>query len=450
MPNAEVRTILLLREKAVLKQKYLPRIADKALNSALKASGAVLIEGPKWCGKTRTAEEKAASTLYMQDPDHTASYLQAAEIKPSLLLNGDTPRLIDEWQMAPVLWDAVRFAVDQRGETGQFILTGSAVPKDNVVQHTGTGRISRMIMRPMSLFESLESNGKISLKSIFDGTAKKESGHSSLTIEKLAYALIRGGWPASVGQSVSMEAVETAASEKHVLKQVYDYVDAVINIDVSRVDGIEKSPVRLRALMRSLARNVSSTASITTIHRDIAADEQTISEKTISSYINALRRIFVIEDLPAWNPAMRSKTALRAAPKRHFVDPSIAAAVLRVNSKSLLQDFNTFGLLFESLCIRDLRVYAQAIDGEVFHYRDKSGLEADAIVHLKDGRWGAVEVKMGAKEIEKAAENLKILRDKINLDKMKEPSFLMVLTATEIGYQRDDGVYIIPIGCLRD
>ena len=450
MPNAEVRTILLLREKAVLKQKYLPRIADKALNSALKASGAVLIEGPKWCGKTRTAEEKAASTLYMQDPDHTASYLQAAEIKPSLLLNGDTPRLIDEWQMAPVLWDAVRFAVDQRGETGQFILTGSAVPKDNVVQHTGTGRISRMIMRPMSLFESLESNGKISLKSIFDGTAKKESGHSSLTIEKLAYALIRGGWPASVGQSVSMEAVETAASEKHVLKQVYDYVDAVINIDVSRVDGIEKSPVRLRALMRSLARNVSSTASITTIHRDIAADEQTISEKTISSYINALRRIFVIEDLPAWNPAMRSKTALRAAPKRHFVDPSIAAAVLRVNSKSLLQDFNTFGLLFESLCIRDLRVYAQAVDGEVFHYRDKSGLEADAIVHLKDGRWGAVEVKMGAKEIEKAAENLKILRDKINLDKMKEPSFLMVLTATEIGYQRDDGVYIIPIGCLRD
>jgi predicted AAA+ superfamily ATPase len=428
-----------------LKQKYLPRIADKVLNTALEASGAVLIEGPKWCGKTRTAEEKAASTLYMQDPDHTASYLQAADIKPSLLLQGDTPRLIDEWQMAPVLWDAVRFAVDQHGETGQFILTGSAVPKDNIIQHTGTGRISRMIMRPMSLFESLESNGKVSLKSLFDDTAIIENGYSSLTIERLAFALIRGGWPASVGQSASTEAVESAA-----LKQVYDYVDAVINIDVSRVDGIEKSPARLRALMRSLARNVSTTASITTIHQDIAADEDTISEKTISSYINALRRIFVIEDLPAWNPAMRSKTVLRVAPKRHFVDPSIAAAVLRANSKSLLQDFNTFGLLFESLCIRDLRVYAQSIDGEVFHYRDKSGLEADAIVHLKDGRWGAVEVKMGAKEIEKAAENLKILRNKINLDKMKEPSFLMVLTATEIGYQRDDGVYIIPIGCLRD
>jgi uncharacterized protein len=422
-----------------MKQKYLPRIADKVLNTALEASGAVLIEGPKWCGKTRTAEEKAASALYMQDPDHTASYLQAADIKPSLLLQGDTPRLIDEWQMAPVLWDAVRFAVDQRGETGQFILTGSAVPKDNIIQHTGTGRISRMIMRPMSLFESLESNGKVSLKSLFNDIAIIENGYSSLTIERLAFALIRGGWPAS------MKAAESAA-----LKQVYDYVDTVINIDLSRVDGIEKSPARLRALMRSLARNVSTTASITTIHRDIAADEDTISEKTISSYINALRRIFVIEDLPAWNPAMRSKTALRAAPKRHFVDPSIAAAVLRTNSKSLLQDFNTFGLLFESLCIRDLRVYAQAIDGEVFHYRDKSGLEADAIVHLKDGRWGAVEVKMGTKEIEKAAENLKILREKINLDKMKEPSFLMVLTATELGYQRNDGVYIVPIGCLRD
>jgi predicted AAA+ superfamily ATPase len=422
-----------------LDQKYLPRIADKVLDTALEASGAVLIEGPKWCGKTKTAEEKAASVLYMQDPDHAVSYQQAVDIKPSLLLKGDTPRLIDEWQMAPVLWDAVRFMVDQRRKAGQFILTGSAVPKDNAVQHTGTGRISRMLMRPMSLFESLESNGTVSLKSLFDNTTGKEGGHSSLTIEKLAFALVRGGWPASVGRRAS-----TA------LRQVHDYVDAVINIDVSRVDDIEKNPARLRALMRSLARNVSTTASITTIHRDIAADEETISEKTIFAYLNALRRIFVIEDLPAWNPAMRSKTALRAAPKRHFVDPSIAAAVLRANADSLLQDFNTFGLLFESLCVRDLRVYAQSIDGEVFHYRDKNGLEADAIVHLRDGRWGAVEVKMGVQEIEKAAKNLKKLREKINIDKMKEPSFLMVLTAGELSYQRDDGVYIVPIGCLRN
>jgi predicted AAA+ superfamily ATPase len=421
-----------------MKQKYLGRIADKVLDIALEASGAVLIEGPKWCGKTRTAEEKAVSALYMQDPDYTALYLKAADVKPSQLLTGDSPRLIDEWQMAPVLWDAVRFAVDQRGKSGQFILTGSAVPKDNAVQHTGTGRISRMLMRPMSLFESLESNGTVSLESLFDGTIDVES-FSSLTIEKLAFVLTRGGWPASIGQKESIA-----------LRRVYDYVDAVINVDVSRVDDVEKNPARIRALMRSLARNVSTTASIATIRDDIAEDESTISEKTISTYLNALRRIFVVEDLPAWNPAMRSKTALRTSPKRHFTDPSIAAAVLRAAPDSLLQDFNTFGLLFESMCIRDLRVYAEAMDGEVFHYRDKSGLEADAIVHLKDGRWGAIEVKMGAKETETAAENLKTLRNKVNLDKMKEPSFLMVLTAAELGYRRDDGVYIVPVGCLRD
>ena len=340
--------------------------------------------------------------------------------------------------MAPVLWDAVRFEVDRRGENGQFILTGSAVPKDNAVSHTGTGRISRMLMRPMSLFESLESNGSVSLKTLFDGTADGES-FSKLTVEGLAFALARGGWPASVGQK------ESAA-----LRRVYDYADAIINIDVSRVDDVEKNPARVRTLMRSLARNVSTAASITTIRSDIAGDEEAISEKTISSYLNALRRIFVVEDLPAWSPAMRSKTALRTSPKRHFTDPSIAAAVLRAAPDSLLRDFNTFGLLFESMCIRDLRVYSQAIDGEIFHYRDKSGLEADAIVHLKDGRWGVVEVKMGAKEIEIAAENLKTLRDKINIEKMQEPSFLMVLTGTEFGYRRKDGVYIVPVGCLKD
>ena len=421
-----------------MKQRYLERISDKILDTALETSGAVVIEGPKWCGKTRTAEEKAASCLYMQDPDYTDSYLKAADTKPSLLLNGNTPRLIDEWQMAPVLWDAVRFAVDSRGETGQFILTGSAVPSDNVVQHTGTGRFSRMVMRPMSLFESLESNGTISLKGLFDGRIDAES-FSSLTIEALSFALCRGGWPASIGKKKSIA-----------LKQVYDYVDAVINIDVSRVDEIEKNPARVRALMRALARNISTTAGIITIKDDIAANDETISDKTISAYLNALRRIFVVEDLPAWNPAMRSRTAIRTSSKRHFVDPSIAAAVLRATPDSLLGDFNTFGLLFESLCIRDLRVYAQSIDADVFHYRDKNGLEADAIVHLKDGRWGAVEVKMGAKEIELAAENLKKLRDKINTEKMTEPSFLMVLTGTEFGYRREDGVYIIPIGCLKD
>jgi predicted AAA+ superfamily ATPase len=421
-----------------MKRKYLKRISDKVLDDALEASGAVLVEGAKWCGKTRTAEERAASKLLMQDPDYTESYLKAADIKPSLLLTGETPRLLDEWQIAPVLWDAVRFAVDRRGESGQFILTGSAVPKDNIVRHTGTGRISRMLMRTMTLYESLESGGDISLKSVFDGTCDGE-GISVLTIEKLALALTRGGWPASVGEKESVA-----------LRRASDYVEAIINIDVSRVDDIDKNPSRVRALMRSLARNVSTMATLKTIRNDMAVDENDLSEKTISIYLNALRRIFVVEDLPAWNPAMRSKTALRTHPKRHFTDPSIAAAVLRASPDSLLQDFNTFGLLFESLCIRDLRVYAQAIDGEVFHFRDKSGLEADAIVQLKDGRWGAVEIKMGAKEIETAAENLKILRGKVNVAKMREPSFLMVLTGTEPAYRREDGVYVTPIGCLKD
>ena len=340
--------------------------------------------------------------------------------------------------MAPVLWDAVRFAVDERGEAGQFILTGSAVPTDNAARHTGTGRISRLLMRPMSLFESRESNGDISLRALFDGTAEVD-GFSELSIEKLAFVLARGGWPAAIGTRQIVA-----------LRQVYDYVDAVINVDVSRVDDIEKNPARVRALMRSLARNVATLATLGTIRNDIAGDEVSISEKTISQYLNALRRIFVVEDLPAWNPALRSKTALRQSPKRHFVDPSIAAAVLRASPERLLGDFNTFGFLFESLCVRDLRVYAQANDGEVFYYQDKSGLEADAVVHLKDGRWGAVEVKMGAGEIDAAAANLLKLRNKINTDKMLEPSFLMVLTGTELAYRREDGVLLVPIGCLRD
>jgi len=421
-----------------MERKYLSRIADKLLDTALQASGAVLIEGPKWCGKTRTAKEMAQSSLFMQDPDYTTAYLKAADAKPSLLLRGETPRLIDEWQLAPVLWDAVRFAVDERGVPGQFILTGSAVPMDNAMRHTGTGRISRMMMRPMSLYESLESSGDISLKVLFDENSDV-AGLSTLTIERLAFALARGGWPAFVGENDNIA-----------LRRVYDYVDAVINIDVSRVDEVEKNPARVRALMRSLARNISTVANLATLRNDIGGNEAAVSDKTIASYLNALRRIFVIEDLPAWSPALRSKTAIRTSAKRHFIDPSIATAALRATPDRLLGDFSTFGFLFESLCIRDLRVYAQALDGEVFHYRDKSGLEADAIVHLKDGRWGAVEVKMGAREIEDAAKNLKALRDKIDLDKMREPSFLMVLTATDFAYRREDGVQIVPIGCLRD
>ncbi|HDQ26875.1 MAG TPA: ATP-binding protein [bacterium] len=421
-----------------MKKAYLPRIADKLLKNALESAGAVLIEGPKWCGKTRTAEEIAASILYMQDPDKSESYLLAADTKPSLLLQGSTPRLLDEWQTAPVLWDAVRFAVDQRGENGQFIMTGSAVPVNNAVKHSGTGRISRILMRPMSLFESGESGGGVSLRSLFDGAGTIEC-FSTMSIEKLAFCLARGGWPASAGRE-----------ENAILRRVYDYVDAIVNNDISRVDDVEKNPARVLALMRSLARNISTTAAITTIRDDIGADEKSLTEKSVSSYMNALRRLFVIEDLPAWGPALRSKTVIRTSPKRHFVDPSIAVAVLRASPDSLLKDFKTFGLLFESLCVRDLRIYAQILDGEVFHYYDKSGLEADAVICLKDGRWAAVEIKMGAKEIEKAAKNLLALKERIDAGKMHEPSFLLVVTAGEPAYRRDDGVFVVPIGCLRE
>lgn len=423
-----------------MENKYLKRIADRVLQERLAASGAVLIEGPKWCGKTRTALENSKSHLFMQDPDKAISYLKAADTKPSLLLKGDTPRLLDEWQTAPVLWDAVRFMVDQRGKSGQFILTGSAVPKDNVVQHTGTGRISRLLMRPMSLYESMESNGSVSLKALFDGETEIDN-FSTLTIEQIAFAIVRGGWPASIGES-----------EKIALHHAIDYVEAIINADVSRVDGIEKNPVRVRALLRSLSRNISTLATIRTIHDDIAmgdADES-ISEKTISQYLGALDRIFVTENLPAWNPALRSKTAIRTSPKRQFVDPSIAAAVMRLTPSRLLEDFNYFGFLFESLCDRDLRIYAEAIDGQVFHYRDGSGLEADAVIALNDGRWAAVEVKLGSKEIEDAAVHLLELKNKVNTEKMREPSFLMILTGTEIAYRREDGVYVVPLGCLKD
>lgn len=419
---------------------YLKRIADYLLQERLAASGAVLIEGPKWCGKTRTALENSNSHLFMQDPDKAVSYLKAADTKPSLLLKGDTPRLLDEWQTAPVLWDAVRFMVDQRGKPGQFILTGSAVPKDNVVQHTGTGRISRLMMRPMSLYESMESNGSVSLKALFDGETEIDS-LSDLTIEQIAFAIVRGGWPASIGET-----------EKIALRHAIDYVEAIINADVSKVDGIEKNPIRVRALMRSLSRNISTMATIRTIHNDIAMGDEngSISEKTISQYLGALDRLFVTENLPAWNPALRSKTAIRTSVKRQFIDPSIAAAVMRLTPSRLLDDFNYFGFLFESLCDRDLRIYSEAIDGQIFHYRDASGLEADAVIALHDGRWAAVEVKLGSKEIEEAAVHLLELKEKVNTKKMRKPSFLMILTGSEIAYRRDDGVYVVPVGCLKD
>lgn len=404
----------------------------------MRSSGAVLITGCKWCGKTMTATQIAKSILYMQDPDKSSALMAMADTKPSVLLKGDHPRLIDEWQMAPVLWDAVRFEVDQRQAVGQFILTGSSVPKDNATAHTGTGRISRLLMRPMSLYESKESSGDVSVKALFDGE-HDISATSLMTIDKIAYSICRGGWPASI-----------TLPKEDALQMSRDYVDAIINQDISRVDGVEKNPARVQLLLRSLARNVATMASNATILQDIVSNDMSISAPTLEVYLNALRRIFVIEDQPAWLPAMRSKSALRTSSKRHFVDPSIATATLRTSPDGLLEDFNTFGFLFESLCTRDMRIYLQANDGDVYHYRDKNGLESDMIVSLRDGRWAAIEVKLGNKQIEEAAENLKKMVGKVDMDKMGKPSFLMVLTGGEYAYRRSDGVLVVPIGCMKD
>ena len=427
---------------------YKPRVCDVELQEQLEASGAVVIEGAKWCGKTYTARHAAASALFMQDRDNSANYKQIAATKPSLLLEGETPRLIDEWAEAPVLWDAVRYAVDMRGDVGQFILTGSAVPKDvtdneNLKEeekrmHSGVGRIAPMRMRTMSLWESKESNGKVSLASLFEGDADV-AAISDLTIEGLAYATCRGGWPAS-----------TKLKEKAALRVARNYVEEVINYDVHRVDGVDKNTTRVRKLLESYARNISTMAANETIMADVRATDQTISPNTFAIYISALRRIFIVDDVPAWSPALRSKTKIRTSPKRHFVDPSIAVALMGINPQGLLKDFPTFGFLFEDLCARDLRVYAQALDGEVYHYRDKNELECDLVVALRDGRWGAVEVKLGKNEEEDAAKHLIELSESIDNQRMKSPSFLMILTAGQYAYRRADGVYVVPIGCLKE
>lgn len=429
-----------LGERGDTMKKYYPRIADKLLDEALGSAGAVLIEGPKWCGKTWTAAKKSKSILYMQDPDTRESNILAASVKPSLLLKGETPRLIDEWQVAPVLWDSVRHEVDMRGEEGQFILTGSATPiLDEQISHTGTGRISRMKMRPMSLFESNESSGEVSLKALFEQDYNIGS-ISNLEIEEIAKSIVRGGWPASV-----------ASKSESSFKRAQDYVDSIVQFDVSRVDGIEKNPNKMFALLRSLSRNISTEANYSVLIKDMEGGEnESISRPTIQSYMNVLQRLFVVEELEAWNPSIRSATPLRVSPKRQFVDPSIATAALGINHERLLLDFNTFGYLFESLCIRDLRIYAEALGGKVYHYRDKSGLECDAVVVLRDGRWGAVEIKLGSNEFDKAAKNLRIFSEIIDTDKMNKPSFLMILTGTKLGYKRDDGVLVVPIGCLKD
>lgn len=421
---------------------YKPRIADSLLERKLRGKGAVIVEGPKWCGKTTTAEQLAKSVLYMSKPEDLKENLLMADIDPSGLLEGETPRLIDEWQIAPGLWDAVRFEVDHRGGVGHFILTGSAVPPRTAeMVHSGTGRFSRMKMRPMSLYESMESSGKISLGDLFS-QPKKIFANNDLGIAELAFLICRGGWPSSIDMEQDVA-----------LDQTFDYLDAVVNVDISRVDDVRRDSERAKRLMKSYSRHQGTQTTYTVIRDDIAAnDSDFLTEDTVYSYTNALRKIFVIEDMPAWNPNLRSKTAIRTSDTRYFVDPSIAAASLGLGPKDLLGDLNTMGLLFETLCVRDLRVYADSLFGNVYHYRDKSGLECDAVIHLRNGSYGLIEIKLGGDRlIEEGSMSLKTLAGKIDTDKMKEPSFLMVLTGTgKYAYRREDGIYVVPIGCLKN
>lgn len=422
---------------------YRNRIADKLLSNQLEAAGVVLIQGPKWCGKTTTAKRQAKSVLYMDDPRTRETNIMLSESEPLMLFQGDTPKLIDEWQLAPKLWDAARFEVSQRGLPGQLIFTGSAVPPNtSEITHSGTGRFAWLTMRPMSLWESEESTGAVSLEGLFHGKCTKAAVAKDYSLEQLAFLLCRGGWPGSL-----------ILSDQAALLQINNYVDAVVNSDISRVDGVSRNADFARRLLRSYARHQGTQAPISTIYQDLVTNNLgAMTEETISSYLLALKQIFVIEDVVAWNPNLRSKTTIRTSDTRYFVDPSIAIAALGVGPEDLIKDLNTFGLLFETMAIRDLRVYADALNGQVYHYRDRNGLECDAVVHLRNGNYGLIEIKLGGDSlIESGAETLKKLASRIDTDKMPAPSFLMVLTGIgPYSYQREDGILVVPITSLKD
>lgn len=429
-------------------ETYRPRIADSLLKDLLDACGCVLIEGCKWCGKTTTAEQQAGSVVYMADPAEAEDNRQLAQSSPHYLLQGAVPRLIDEWQVVPALWDAVRGEVDHRHALGQFIITGSAVPANrDAIVHSGTGRIASLVMRPMSLFESGDSTGEVRMEDLF-GVPRQLMARNCIDIERLAFLVCRGGWPMSL----------VAATPKAALRQAAVYYDGVVGknsgeaSDISRADGVTRNPERVKRLMRSYARHQGTQASLHTIYQDIAVnDDASLNVETISSYITALKKIFTIEDMGAWNPSLRSRAAVRTADTRYFVDPSIAAAALRIGPQDLLNDMETFGLLFETMVVRDLRVYAESLDGHVYHYRDKNGLECDTVIHLENGRYGLIEIKIGGTDaIEAGAASLKKLASIIDTSRMNAPSFMAVVTGVgRLAYLREDGVYVIPIGCLK-
>ena len=423
------------------KKDYIKRIADDLVALQLEAAGVVVIEGAKWCGKSTTAKQQAASIIRLDDPKRKDEYLRLAKTDVEELLAGDTPRLIDEWQKAPQVWDACRYLVDSRDEEGQFILTGSAEPVDSdQLSHTGTGRVGWVKMRPMSLWESGDSSGALSFADLFQGKFKAAAAKET-SLREMSYLICRGGWPKAIGKS-----------ERVALRQAFNYVDAVAKKEIIEVDAINRSEYNTRRLLRSYARHQGSQASKGAISADMQnADGQGMDDNTIASYLKALKKIFVVEDMEAWNPNLRSKTAIRTSDTRYFVDPSIATAALGVGPSDLMKDLNTLGLLFETLAVRDLRVYAEALDGQVYHYRDSSNLECDSVIHLRNGHYGLVEIKLGGNDlIEEGASNLKSLAEKIDTSKMYAPSFKMIITAVgQYAYSREDGVLVVPLTCLR-
>lgn len=420
--------------------EYKPRLIDEEIDEYLEMIGAILIEGPKWCGKTTTAEQHARSSIKLQDTDQSENYLRWAKVQPSVLLEGKKPRLIDEWQMAPILWDAVRNSVDELHEDGLYILTGSTTIDKVKVMHTGTGRIHRVVMRTMSLYESGESNGKISILELFENPDMRIDGiESSLSVKDLIFAACRGGWPESLNKK----------SEKAQLFVAKSYVKNICEINVSSFDDVKRDPQKVRNILKSYSRNISTLASNSTILADINSEFQNISKNTYYNYINALKRLFVIEDVPAWSPNIRSKSSIRSSPKKEFIDPSIAVAAMGLSPQSLMDDLNTFGFIFETLCLRDLRVYTSKKWGEISYYRDRNGLEADCVIHLENGDYALIEFKLGSDEIEKGAKNLLKLKNLLKEKNFKEPKFLAVITGGRYAYTTEDNVKIIPIACLR-
>ncbi len=417
---------------------YLPRIVDKEIDDLMEIMGAVLIEGCKWCGKSTTGFHHAKSIIEFQNPDRKQEYEEIKNTKPSLFLSGEKPRMFDEWQMYPVVWDSIRTDVDHTGQKGQYILTGSAKPSEGETMHTGTGRISRVLMRPMSLFESGESTGEVSFSDIIEG--KDVSGVSKLSLEDLASVIVRGGWPASI--EVKSDAKYRFAKE---------YVKSLVHEEVRTVDGVERNPIKMLNVLRSLARNVSTQVANSTIEGDIKNNfDDDISRPTLIDYLNTLEKLFVIEDVNATNLNFRSKYALRTKPKKYFVDPSIATAILDMKPNDLLQDLNIFGFLFEALCMRDLKIYTQFYGGDITFYRDEKDFEIDAILRMSSGKWGAIEIKLGAGYIDEAVNNLLKFKDRVDTQKCGEPAFLVVLTGANYSYKREDGVYVVSIGTLKN